>query len=99
MNNRSPKKIKNAQKRLIEHFSKFKIIKDMKNFYDLNAIEKLLNDLTPKQIVKLLDNTLYFLVNYNEYEQLRDLSDYYHQLRLLRDSFDKVNPSDSETGI
>jgi len=71
----------------------------MKNFYDLNAIEKLLNDLTPKQIVKLLDNTLYFLVNYNEYEQLRDLSDYYHQLRLLRDSFDKVNPSDSETGI
>jgi len=71
----------------------------MKKLYDLNAIEGLLNDLPPKQIVKLLDNTLYFLVNYNEYEQLRDLSDYYHQLRLLRDSFEQVNPSGSEAEI
>ncbi|OJJ16590.1 hypothetical protein BKI52_32255 [marine bacterium AO1-C] len=64
----------------------------MHKSYDLNAIEALLNEQSPKQIVKLLDDLLYFLVNYNEYEQIRYLSDYYHQLRSLRDSFDQVNP-------
>lgn len=68
----------------------------MKNFYDLNAIERLLNELTPKQIVKLLDDTLYFMVNYNEYEQVTYLSDYYHQLRSLRDSFEQTKPNSPE---
>ena len=64
----------------------------MLKIYDLEPIAVLLKEENPQKLAEFLDEIMMILVCYSDTQEgILRLSDYYHRLRLLRDSFQQTH--------
>ena len=64
----------------------------MLKLYDLEPIAILLKEENPQKLAEFLDEIMMILVCYSDTQEgVFRLSDYYHRLRLLRDSFQQTH--------